>query len=211
MSSEHLPMNQDVVARLHRLAYASSVGEVIKELQCLAPRLGPRPLLAEVSLSSLTLLVEAHLRERCEPAHDALTGLLGARAFAGLLRAHALHSTAIDPRAETVAVVLTLLDAAPIRRDPHAAELLRTLARLCVEQVAADDYLGRVAPASIAVLPRNGGLRGAQSVRTRLIEACRREFAHAPLAPRLRFDLRDAAGGMRDPVEIVLGPQVQVA
>jgi GGDEF domain-containing protein len=204
-------MSQDVVARLHRLAYASSVAEVIKELQCLAPRLGPQPLLNELSLSSLTALVEAHLRERCEPTRDALTGLLGARAFAELLRAHALRATAVDAHAETVAVGLTLLDAAPIRRDPHAAELLKALARLCAEQVAADDYLGRVGPASIAVLPRNGGMRGAQSVRTRLIATCQREFAHAPLAPRMRFDLRDAAGGVRDAVEVVLGPQVQVA
>jgi GGDEF domain-containing protein len=211
MTSEHSPTSGDVVTHLHRLAHASSAGEVIKELQFLAPSLGPRPLLSELSLSSLTALAEAHLRDRHEPSRDALTGSLDARAFGELLRAHALHASAVDPSAQTIAVVLTLLDAGRIGRDPHAAELLRTLARLCTEQVAADDYVGRIAPASIAVLPRNGGVRGAESVRARLIAACRREFGGAPLAPRLEVDLRDAAGNVRGGIEVVLGTQAQVA
>jgi hypothetical protein len=211
MTSEHSPMSQDVVAHLHRLAHASSAGEVIKELQFLAPRLGPRPLLSELSLSSLTALAEAHLRDRHEPSRDALTGVLDAGAFNELWRAHARHARAVAPATETVAVVLTLLDAGPLGRDPHVAESLKTLAQLCTDEVAADDYVGRIAPASIAVLPRNGGVRGAESVRGRLIAACRREFAGAALAPRLQVELRDAAGRALGAVEVALGEQVQVA
>jgi GGDEF domain-containing protein len=210
MTAEHT-MSQDVVTHLHRLAHASSPGEVIKELQCLAPQLGPHPMLSELSLSSLTALAEAHLRNRHEPSRDALTGLLDARAFSELLQAHARHTKAVDASAETVAVVLTLLDAGPVGRDPHSAELLKILGRLCTEEVAADDYVGRIGPGSIAVLPRNGGVRGAESVRARLIAACRREFAGGALPPRLEVDLRDAAGRVRAGIEVVLGNHAQVA
>jgi GGDEF domain-containing protein len=210
ITSEHTPMSQDVVAHLHRLGHASSAGEVIKELQFLAPRLGTRAL-SELSLSALTALAEAHLRDRHEPSRDALTGLLDARAFNELLRAHARHARAVDPAAETVAVVLTLLDAGALAREPHTIETIKTLARLCTEEVAADDYVGRVAAASIAVLPRNGGVRGAESVRARLMAACGREFAGAALAPRLQVELRDAAGSTRAAVEVGLGAQAQVA
>lgn len=211
VTSEHTPMSQDVVAHLHRLGLASSAGEVIKELQFLAPRLGTRPLLSELSLSALTVLAEAHLRDRHEPSRDALTGLLDARAFHELARAHARHARAVDPAAETVAVVVTLLDAGVLAREPHTIETIKTLARLCTEEVAADDYVGRVELASIAVLPRNGGLRGAESVRARLIAATDREFAGAAPAPRLRIDLRDASGLARSVVEVPLGEHAQVA
>lgn len=211
VTSERTPMSQDVVAHLHRLGLASSAGEVIKELQFLAPRLGSRPLLSELSLTALTALAEAHLRDRHEPSRDALTGLLDARAFHELARAHARHARAVDPAAETIAVVVTLLDAGVLAREPHTIETIKTLARLCTEEVAADDYVGRVELASIAVLPRNGGMRGAESVRARLVAASHREFAAAALAPRLRIDLRDASGLARGAVEVPLGEHAQVA
>jgi GGDEF domain-containing protein len=205
-------MNQDLVTHLDRLAHASSAGEVIKELQHLAPHLPPQRMVSELSLSSLTALAEAHLHDRHESSRDALTGVFEASAFSELLRAHTAHSLAIDPVGEIVSVVLTLLDAVPAGDDLQTAHRLKTIARLCVEHVASDDYVGRIAHASIAVLPRNGGVRAARSVRARLIAACQREFAGAGLAPRLVIDLRDASGKLHDGAEVVaFGDQILVA
>jgi hypothetical protein len=197
-----IPLNQDVMTHLRRLGLASSAGEVIKELQWLAPNLGPGAMLSESSLSALTALAEAHVRERCEPSHDPLTGALDAAAFQELWEAYARRAPAdVAP----VAVVLSLLDGGDPRRSGQAPAELRALAAICTDHIAADDYVGRVAPASLAVLPRHGGLRGAQSVRARLLAAFRRHLAHVGYALRVDVALKDVDGATLEQSEELLG------
>jgi hypothetical protein len=250
-----IPLNQDVVTHLRRLGHASSAGEVIKELQWLAPNLGRPAMLSEWTLSSLAALAEAHLRERFEPSHDPLTGTLDAEAFQELWHAHALRASSAlhrhhrhrssnptqvevsasedvsasspaqvvqpvltqveaartqvghdaDWDCAPIAIVLSLLDGADPRRSGQAPAELRTLAAICTEHVAADDYVGRVAQGAIAVLPRHGGLRGAQSVRNRLLDACRSQLAHLGYPIRLEVQLRDVTGAMHECTEEILG------
>ena len=157
------------------------------------------------SLRSLTALAEAHVRERCDPSHDPLTGALDAEAFHELWQVYARHAAGREVHAAPLAVVLTLLDCGELRGSGQIPSDLRALAALCVEHVAADDYVGRIGQASIAVLPRNGGLRGARSVRARLLDACRKEFARLPDPLRLEVELRDVAGVAHEHGEELLG------
>jgi GGDEF domain-containing protein len=206
MASGQIQLTQDVVAHLRRLGHASSPGEVIKELQWLAPSLGAPLALSTQSLGALTALAEAHLRERLEPSHDPLTGLLDARAFTELWRAYARRAVGIGPSAVPVVVVLQLIGGHEVAPSaPQSAADLRTLAAICTQHVAGDDYIGRIAPAAIAVLPRNGSLRGAQSVRARLLAACSSELAGIGYALRVEVELRDESGAVYECGEELLG------
>lgn len=154
-------------------------------------------------LPSLAALAEAHLRDRLEPARDALTGLLDARAFNELFMAHARHVSALG--AEAVAIWLTLHGGGDPRKDRHAVAYLRALAGACTNCVAEGDYVGRVASASLAVLPRHGGLRGARSVAGRLADSCREVLAGAEHGLRIEIELKDDAGGIQERSEVILG------
>lgn len=204
MTSTHLPIKEGIATQLRRLEDASSAGDVVKTLQDLAPLFQTRCPLLETSLSSMTALAEGHLRDRHESSRDAFTGVLDAHAFAELFRAHAARTACTDLTTHAPAVVLTLLDVGRFGLDAYAADLIRIVARLCVTHVACDDSLGRVGPASIAVLPRNCGAGGARSIRSRLIAACRAEFANSP-AVRMKVDLRDVHGRNRDSIEVIFG------
>lgn len=204
MTSTHLPVTQGIATHLRRLEHASSASDVVKTLQDLAPLFQTRCPLSGMSLSSMTALAEGHLRDRHESSRDALTGVLDAHAFADLFRAHAARTVCTDLTTHAPAVVLTLLDVGRFGLDPYAADLMRIVARLCVTHVACDDSLGRVGPASIAVLPRNCGAGGARSMRSRLIAACRAVFANSP-AVRMKVDLRDVDGRNRDSLEFLFG------
>jgi GGDEF domain-containing protein len=193
----------DVVRHLRRLERASCAADIVKELQCLSPSLGQPRLLSGMALPSLAALAEAHLRDRLEPARDALTGLLDARAFNELFMAHARHVSALGT--EAVAVCLTLHGTADPRKDRVTATYLRALAAACTACVAEGDYVGRVASTALAVLPRHGGLRGARSVAARLVDTCRQVFASAEHSLRLEVELKDDAGCTQERSEIALG------
>jgi GGDEF domain-containing protein len=193
----------DVVRHLRRLERASCAADIVKELQYLSPSLRQPRLLSGMPLPSLAALAEAHLRDRLEPARDALTGLLDARAFDELFMAHARHVSALG--SEAVAVWLTLHGAGDPRKERHAVAYLRALAGACTSCVAEGDYVGRVASASLAVLPRHGGLRGARSVAGRLADGCREVFASAEHALRIEIELKDDAGCTQERSELVAG------
>jgi hypothetical protein len=191
---------------LRRLGHASSAAEVIRELESLRPSLGPRLRLSQLALPSLTALAEAHLRERLEPAHDPLTGLLDAPAFAELWRAHARHASGAGDDREAIAVAVSLSSAGDLAPDQHAMHL-KTLASLCTQGVAENDYVGRTGMKTIAVLPRSGGLRGAAIVAKRLAGSCAAAFADAVTPLRIEVELRDLAGGVREQWQLSAGPQ----
>lgn len=192
-----------VVRHLRRLERASCVADIVKELQHLGPTLR-RPFLVETPLPALAALAEAHLRDRLEPARDALTGLYDARAFRELFQVHARNVAASG--GEAIAVTLTLAGAGDARADRDVATCLRTLASACRTSVAEGDYVGRIANATLAVLPRHGGLRGARSVASRLAECCREAFAGAARELRIAIELADLEGRRFERTEIAVSP-----
>jgi hypothetical protein len=196
-----------VAHHLERLGRASSTADVLRELESLRPSLGLRLRLSELALPSLTALVDAHLRERAEPARDPLTDTLGARAFAELWRAHAAQAAFAGEEREAVAVAVTLCVAPDSLADPCVASHLKMLATVCVEAVAAGDYVGRTAPTTVCVLPRNGGLHGARKVAARLAEACNAELSEREVAEplRLEIELRDLAGAASERCVLFVG------
>ena len=192
----------DVVRHLRRLERASCAADIVKELQSLGPRLGQPRFLSGTPLPALAALAEAHLRDRLEPARDALTGLLDARAFHDLFLAHARHVSTIGGQA--IAVRLTLIDAGDPRSDREAGNHLRTLAIACTTCVAEGDYVGRVDGMALCVLPRHGGVRGARSVAARLVDSCREMFAgKGPL--RIQIALEDEDRCTHERSELVVG------
>jgi GGDEF domain-containing protein len=195
----------DIVRHLRRLERASSAADIVKELQYLTPSLGRPRFLPTTDLPVLAALAESHMRDRLEPARDALTGLHDARAFTELFQAHARNVATSG--GEAIAVTLTLLDVADPRGDREVAAYLRMLAAACTTSVAENDYVGRVAPATLAVLPRHGGLRGAQSVAARLQDCCREVFGAASEPLRIEVALKDASGQIREQTELAVGPQ----
>jgi hypothetical protein len=189
--------SREVLTHLRRLSRAVSAVDIVRELQSLTPSLGPNPMLADLPLSALTALAEAHLRDRLDPARDAQTGLLETEAFFELWHAHARHVSTLegDRTADAVCLSVCCLSDGCERRAPA---LLKLLAAACIESVAADDYVGRMAATSLAVLPRNGGLRGARSVAARLLQVGRDALAEAGSRVRLEVTLRDLVGGVRE-------------
>jgi GGDEF domain-containing protein len=191
-----------VVRHLRRLERASSAADIVKELQHLSPSLGQSRLLSAMPLPALAALAEAHLRDRLEPARDPLTGLHDARAFSELFRVHARNAEAMG--GEAIAVVLTLIGVGDPRVDRNAASDLKQLAAACTTCVAEGDYVGRVGLAATAALPRHGGMRGARSVATRLVECCRELFAQVERPVRISVELKDSTDTVRDSEEIEL-------
>lgn len=194
----------DVVRHLRRLERASSAVDIVKELQHLGPSLGAPRYLETTQLPVLAALAEAHLRDRLEPARDALTGLHDARAWNELFQAHARNATTSG--GEAIAVMITLTDAADPRFDREVAAYLRMLASACTTSVAEGDYVGRVGCVTLAVLPRHGGLRGAQSVAARLADCCREVFGATASSVRIDIELKDATGQSRERRQIGVEP-----
>jgi hypothetical protein len=190
------PKLRPVVAQLHRLGRAANAADVVRALESLRPSLGPNYRIAQLGLPSLTALAEAHLRERREPGRDPLTGLLDAKAFADIVRAHAERARAIEGGADPSEVLLRVAIVTPA----PPAGTIQILARTCAEWIAEGDYLGRTHAATISVLPRSGGLRGARVIAARLAEACRSAFA----ALRLEITLEDLAGRRLESLEVVI-------
>lgn len=194
----------DIVRHLRRLERASSALDIVKELQHLGPSLGGPRYLSSTELPALAALAEAHLRDRLEPARDALTGLHDARAWNELFQAHARNVTVSG--GEAVAITLTLVGVEDPRLDREVAAYLRMLAAACTTSVAEGDYVGRIGSATLAVLPRHGGLRGAQSVAARLADCCREVFGAAARAVQIDIELKDAAGEIRESRRSIVGP-----
>jgi GGDEF domain-containing protein len=190
---------------LRRLGRASNAADVVRELESLRPSLGPAYRLSELALPSLTALAEAHLRERSDLACDSLTGVLTAHAFAEGWRVHA--QAAVREERELLAVAVTLIGAGDPRLDSRAADCVKLLAETCADAVAADDALGRLASATIAVLPRHGGVGVARIVAERLAESCRAAFAHTRGSFRIQIELRELTGGARERRVIAAGAQ----
>ncbi|MFI5308805.1 MAG: hypothetical protein ACHQ53_15720 [Polyangiales bacterium] len=188
----------EIKSQLRRLGRASRTVDIVRELQRLALRFGPKPRLGDLPLGSLTALAEGHLRDRREPSRDPLTGLLDAAAFDALWRAHAELRAAGEDGAGAVAVTVTLCGCSQTCEERIPA-LLRQLAAACVEAVALGDCVGRIAPTTLAVLPVNGGARGAEIVAARLHRLCGAIVnEHPPV--RIEVALR-ALGGARVQVE----------
>jgi hypothetical protein len=190
------------LVHLRRLERASSTAEIVRELESLRPSLSPGWRLSGLALPSLASLAEAHLRERVEPACDPLTGALNAGAFNQLWRSHAGSAHGAN---DITSVAITLSFSGDPVRDRRAAVQLQILATTCIEAVAANDYVGRIAASTIAVLPRNGGLHGARIVAARLADSCRVAFADANAELCIEIELRDLAGGVSERSSITVG------
>lgn len=205
-SHRDLRTSRELVAHhLERLGRAASTADVVRELESLRPSLGLRLRLSDLGLTSLTALAQDHLRERTGSGRDSLTGTLGARAFAELWRAHAERAVREGEAREAIAVALTLYASGDALAEQSFAAHLKTLANMCVEAVAAGDYVGRTAATTICVLPRNCGLHGARMVAARLAESCSVELFEALAPLRIEIELRDLAGAAHERSVLVVG------
>jgi hypothetical protein len=191
----------EIKSQLRRLGRASRSVDIVRELQRLAPRLQASGASRALPLGSLTALAEGHLLDRREPSRDPLTGLLDAAAFEAAWRDQGEHTRGDRETDDALAVTVTVCGLA------HACEarlpaLLRQLAAACVEAVALGDLVGRVSANTLAVLPLNGGTRGAERIAARLQRVCDELVRNqtSPLRVEVGLRARDGSGVRRAPL-----------